>query len=62
MTRGKKKVASVDVWEDGHVDVYMGTFPGSDKLTNKDWEWIWPIRNEVANSFEVMIRDACKHG
>jgi hypothetical protein len=60
MTRGRKKLASIDVWEDGTVDVYVGTFPGSDGLTNADWQWIWPIRTEVKAKFGSMMKEMHK--
>lgn len=61
MTRGMRRIASIDIWEDGHVDVYMVTFPGSDKLTNKDWEWIWPIRKDVKSKFLEMMNKVRNH-
>lgn len=55
MARGKKKLASWDIWSDGLVDCYQGQDPRFKNLTNEDWRWIWPIRTEIEKKFREMM-------
>jgi hypothetical protein len=61
MTRGMKKIASIDIWEDQTVDMYVSDFPGSDALSNADWQWFYSLRNHVKDEFVEMMKKVRNH-